>query len=450
MKSITQELENCNELSQSLKSFNKSFGLYDLLRKYGAVKVKGIFIGKIFDFLMALVFTGKNLYWTVQKGEAEFSDDTVHRFLKNTKIHWEKILLFLSVSVIARLRPLTNADRLTAIVVDDSLFSRNRSKKVELLSKVFDHVTHKFFMGFRMLTLGFTDGVTFIPFAQQLMASADTNNPSAITDKRTLAAKRRENAVKTVPQRLYELLKTAKTMKIPANHVLFDSWFSSPTSLLTIKNIGYYCVAMLKKNKTKYLHDGKKLTISQIYNSLKKRPGKSKYLASAMITVIHAETEQTIQAKIVFVRDRNNRKNWCAIISTDILLTEEEIIRLYGKRWDIEVFFKMCKSYLRLAKEFEGRSYDMMTAHTTIVFIRYICLAWKRRENEDPRCFGELFFLISDEVKDISFAKTLELLIETLRDALFLNETQVICLIDSFFAKLPAVYKNSFLGMCES
>ena len=344
MKSITQKNENVNEISQNLKSFNKFFGLYEILRRNGAKKVKGIFIGIIFDFLMALVFTGKNLYWTIHTGTAEFSKDVVHRFLNDTKIHWEKVLLSLSVSVIARLRPLTNADRLTAIVVDDSLYSRNRSKKVELLTKVYDHVTHKFFMGFRMLTLGFTDGVTFIPFAHQLMASSDTNNPSLIKDKRTLAAKRRDNAVKTVPQRLYELLKTAKTIKIPANHVLFDSWFSSPISLLTIKSIGYYCVAMLKKNKTKYLFDGEKCTLTQIYKSLKKRPGRSKYLASATVTVIHAETEQTIQAKIVFVRDRSNRKNWCAIISTDILLAEEEIIRLYGKRWDIEVFFKMCKS----------------------------------------------------------------------------------------------------------
>ncbi len=32
-------------------------------------------------------------------------------------------------------------------------------------------------------------------------------------------------------------------------------------------------------------------------------------------------------------------------------LSEEEIIRVYGKRWDIEVFFKICKSCLKLVKE---------------------------------------------------------------------------------------------------
>lgn len=84
---------------------------------------------------------------------------------------------------------------------------------------------------------------------------------------------------------------------------------------------------------------------------------------------------QDIKARIVFVRDRNRSKQWLALLSTDIDLPEEEIVRIYGKRWDIEVFFKMNKSYFRLAKEFQGRSYDMMFAHTSIVFTRYLFLA---------------------------------------------------------------------------
>ena len=63
-------------------------------------------------------------------------------------------------------------------------------------------------------------------------------------------------------------------------------------------------------------------------------------------------------------------------LSTDITLGDEEIVRIYGKRiWNIEVFFKMTKSFLRLAKEFQCRSYDSMVAHTTIVCVRYIMLA---------------------------------------------------------------------------
>ena len=49
--------------------------------------------------------------------------------------------------------------------IDDSMFSRNCSKKVELLARVYDHVSHSYVKGFRMLTLGWSDGNTFLPLS---------------------------------------------------------------------------------------------------------------------------------------------------------------------------------------------------------------------------------------------------------------------------------------------
>ncbi|MBM9515364.1 hypothetical protein JWH17_23520, partial [Desulfobulbus marinus] len=45
--------------------------------------------------------------------------------------------------------------------------------------------------------------------------------------------------------------------------------------------------------------------------------------------------------KIVFVRHRHSRK-WLAVMSTKIDLSDEEIIRIYGKRWDIDIFQPYC------------------------------------------------------------------------------------------------------------
>ena len=45
-------------------------------------------------------------------------------------------------------------------------------------------------------------------------------------------------------------------------------------------------------------------------------------------------------AKIVFVRNRSTRK-WLALLSTDVTLADEEIVKLYKRRWDIEVFSKL-------------------------------------------------------------------------------------------------------------
>ena len=54
------------------------------------------------------------------------------------------------------IQKLTSKDRKTAIVIDDSFYGQTRSKKVELLSNIFDHASKgkKFKRGFRILTAG--------------------------------------------------------------------------------------------------------------------------------------------------------------------------------------------------------------------------------------------------------------------------------------------------------
>lgn len=148
--------------------------------------------------------------------------------------------------------------------------------------------------------------------------------------------------------------------------------------------------------------------------------------------------------------DRNRSKNWLALLSTNLDLPEEEVVRLYGKRWDIECFFKVAKSHLRLAKEFQSRSYDAMVAHTTIVFTRYIMLALSSREEEDPKTIGQLFYLCCDEMEDIRFTQALMLIVDLLKSTLseepVLSEEKVQSLIDRLFNKLPQYLKYGFLN----
>ena len=141
---------------------------------------------------------------------------------------------------------------------------------------------------------------------------------------------------------MLELLKHAKSAVIPAKYVLFDSWFSSPSSIHAVKGIGYDVIAMVKKTpKMFFRYNGEDMSLTAIYSKNKKRRGRSRYLLSAMVDVV--KDGKTIPAKVVYVRNRNKRKEYLCIISTDTELDENEIIRIYGKRWDIEVFLKSAK-----------------------------------------------------------------------------------------------------------
>jgi len=62
-------------------------------------------------------------------------------------------------------------------------------------------------------------------------------------------------------------------------------------------------------------------------------------------------------ARIVFVRNRR-KKDWLALLSTDIALPEENVVRIYGKRWDIEVFFRTVTQFLQLETGSQARDFD--------------------------------------------------------------------------------------------
>ena len=52
--------------------------------------------------------------------------------------------------------------------------------------------------------------------------------------------------------------------------------------------------------------------------------------------------------------------------------------------------------------EYHGLSYDGLTAHVALVFTRYMLLAVSKRDNEDDRTLGELFYIMISEVADIT------------------------------------------------
>jgi hypothetical protein len=255
--------------------------------------------------------------------------------------------------------------------------------------------------------LHWTDGNTFLPVNSCLLASSKEQNligPSHQYDGRSLAGRRRKLAQSKGTDAMIELMKTAMNAGHTADYVLFDTWFSTPAQLVAVKNLGLDAIAMIKKSsRIRYGYEGKQLSINKIFGICKKRRGRSKYLLSVNVMV---GKDQKIPAKIVCVRNNRNKKDWIAFICTNPDLSEEEIIRIYGKRWQIEVFFKACKSYLNLIGECHSLSYDALTAHVAIVFARYMMLALERRKDEDERTLGELFFFFCDELSDITFSES--------------------------------------------
>jgi hypothetical protein len=168
-------------------------------------------------------------------------------------INWQLFLVHLAGTIInTHLLGLTSENRINAIVIDDTFYGKLRSKCVELLATVHDHAGKgsKFKKGFRMLTLGWTDGNTFIPLIFSLLSSEDKKNRYCEMkdglDKRSIAYKRKKQAITKAPVVMLEMLRTVVKSGIQAKHVSFDSWFSYPATIMEIFELKLHTIARLK------------------------------------------------------------------------------------------------------------------------------------------------------------------------------------------------------------
>lgn len=426
-----------------------------LLRDANIRKSEGYSAFKVFQFLILLVFEGKNLFRLLDSNVALDlpSKDTYYRFLNQSSFAWRRFLLSLSAQVIRGFGRLTSKSRVNAFIIDDSLYSRSRSKKVELLARVHDHTTGKMVKGFSMLTLGWSDGYSFVPVDFDMLSSANDNNRlsemDSSIDKRTHGYKRRKDALLKRPQSINKMIARALDAGISADYVLMDSWFTNEPMITNMLSLGLDTIGMIKDMKQKYELNGLWLSLKELRAKLKPSD------FNDVIGELTVKTKSGIPVKLVFIKNRNKRKEWLAILSTDLDISAAETVRIYAMRWDIEVFFKATKSLLKLAKEFQGRSYDMVICHTTIVFTRFIILQWIHREHNDHRTIGGLFFAYCDEVRQIDFVDALKSLMDLLEEVKANVSKKVkaliSCLLDNWIQSQPSHIKL-LLGLlvCES
>lgn len=159
--------------------------------------------------------------------------------------------------------------------------------------------------------------------------------------------------------------------------------------------------------------------------------------------------DYSILVKLIYVRNRSRRKDYLVLISTDITLSEEEIIRIYGKRWDIEVFFKVSKSYLKLTKECHLLSYDAMIAYVAIFFARNMMLAKKTGPDLTIR-YSESSIVSYRTNCPISHGLSLsDFLLEVFMTAIFdklsLTDKELEILLETFIEALPDLLKSKLL-----
>lgn len=457
----TEKNNNAEDLQKSMGAasrFLDRFGIVKLLGECGAYKEKGVPVRVILLYIFNLMFSPMSMYYQIKMGafHEDFSKNTVYRFLGNIHMNWHMFLPRLSALIIRYVAGLTdNKDNRYALLVDDTPLPKC-GRAMELVSKYFNHVTMGYEFGYRVLTLAWTDGVTTIPVRYSLLASAyDEKVRGTIRDDidgRSLGGRIRKLARTSMNDLTVKFACEAVKSGIPAGIIAFDSWFAVPRTISRLmKEAKLTVVARLKTNSKQYYeYNGKMINIKALYTMSKKRRGKAAWKLSVNVNLLVKDKNKIIEripVKLVYLPNRANTREWICLLSTDTEMDENEIIRQYGKRWNIEVMFKCSKQYLRFGQDFQSPSFEVQNAQIAIAFTRYMLIAIEQRESEDYRSCGELFMLFYQELQDITFIKSLTLIVALFKEGMMklfgVTEEQVQSVVNFVVSDLPGYLQRS-------
>lgn len=194
-----------------------------------------------------------------------------------------------------------------------------------------------------------------------------------------------------------QIAQTLPCAPIPS-YFLCDSWYVCEKLTDALSRKGFYTVGAMKTNRILYPY-GVKMNVCDLAGKLVqaecrelfhlvtvKRRQYYVYRYEGNLNGIENAVVLLTYPKNAFGKDKALR----AFISTNSALSDEEILNLYVTRWNIEVYFRDCKSKLALGS-YQIRSANGIKRLWLIALLVYFLACFE----SDHFCFADGFHLIS-------------------------------------------------------
>ena len=348
-----------------------------------------------------------------------FKKDVYYRLLKNSKYNWRKLLLLTSVNLINKLSSLQKPTDTKVFIIDDTVEIK-RGKYIEGSCKnLWSNKDKRVVKGLNIVSLNYSDTHTdmMLDFSMNYNKNQIIDSIDNKYHHRSNAYKRRIEGRNGKNIQAINMLKRALSSGIYADYLLVDSWYAKPNFIKEVRDNGLDTIARVAKSNRIWQFSGKYKTLEALYNHEKqnKTSKLGNYNSIKYSYVSTITTHKTLgRVKIVFIR---TKENLIPIFSTNIHLSDLEIINTYKKRWNIEQGYKDLREYFQFGKE-ENRIYEALIARITLSFLAYNLTSYIIRINNEPQTLGNLFKDLECQLETLAismelFLKILENLLQT-------------------------------------
>lgn len=384
--------------------------------------------------------------------------DVFYDFLNNGKTKWRKIMYYINCQLWTKI--VVRADHKkrdlpVALIFDDTDIIK-ASSSIEMVSKIFSHVTNSSHWGYKGLFCCLSDGISqllmdFSLCREYKEADFGLNRRQAARQYRSKngedaeIASRKKECVMSKIELMKEMIKRCVKCGIHFEYVLCDSWFTCIEIVNFVRGLhGKHYLGMIKMSKTRYAYGKDLLSAKTLASRLWKAEKKHHRLYGYTYMVVDVMLDGK-PVRLFFSR-RNRQEKWRAYLTTNMKLDFQQAFRIYAMRWAIEVCNKEEKGLLGMDK-CQSRHFAAQIAHVSIACLQYNILSVAKRFS-DYETIGELFRGTKEDAVEVNIAqRILEFIIDVTAELEDMCDCDTDKLIDSLINKPDS--KNLFVKMYE-
>jgi len=390
-----------------------------------------------------------------------FGRELLYKVKNNPLINWRNILLGQSREMAEKIEIDVSAKdphKLPCFIIDDTDIEK-RGWCMELIGKVFSHVTRKYSLGYKCLNLSYWTGKNTLHLDFSLHAELGKKKNQGLTpkqqQKRYTKARPGESPGAGRVKEYWEkktgsaisMLKRAVRKGFKARYLLADSWFFNKGLVQFARQTNIHLISRPKFNNWKYVYKGKDYTVGGLCQKFKYDRTK-KWNKNLRVHYVGVQVEfQGNPVRIFFYKEKKRGTKWQAIITTDLKIGAVRAFEIYQNRWSIEVSYKELKQHLKLGR-CQSQDFDAQISDTTQCMLAYNYLSTMKAVNEH-QSIGKLFDEISAEwISPTVMQKFWDHLFELLKEIAELFEIPLFDILEKcvrkkdFFGKMELIYQN--------
>lgn len=361
----------------------------------------------VLHFVYMLVMN-KKISTFINQSKDSLKKDTYYRLLQNSSYNWRKLLSLTNLKILKLLHKVQDSTSIKVLIIDDTVEGKTGKYVEGSRDSLWSNKEKRNIRGINVVSLNYSDGYSnfMLDFAINMgnYARVKFEEFTQEVDVRTTAYKRRLEIMNGKSKIAIDMVTRALKSGIYADYLLVDSWYSKPAFLKEMSDLGLKVISRIANNNKIWNFTAKEKTLNAIYEKYKKiktekagtygKKIKFKYFS------VKVEHKNAGTIKVVFIK---TKEKLIPIASTDLEISDEEIIDIYKRRWDIEQGYKELREHFGFGKE-ENRIYEALIARITLSFFAYNIVSYINRMSHEPKSIGGLFKDLECELHTLSIA----------------------------------------------